>query len=426
MRNIVTGQIDKRDNRSAIIAAVPALLLCAVTLAVLILDIVVPAMSEKQYLMYPLLIHISSAVSLLCIAGTLLSGGSNDLLKLDAGRMLFLLFLFCIIISTIVNGFSQDALLGVQYRYIGVFDMITLIIAYKLCTSSIDRPALRKAVLISYIAISDLITIVFIVDYKTSMIDAFRNKNEPAAIFFHGNHYGYFLVMAVVICAGLFLFSSGVIRILSAISFILNTIALVMNQSMGCILAVAVIFTISAVYILIRGIIPRVRVLLFIAVIAVLAAIAMIKNPDLREDVYQLINESMMLISGDKSSDIGHGRIGLWEYTLELIKDKPLTGYGCEGITGMLGDQFWYSDNPHNEVLTYAAYYGVPAAIIYTSAVIATIIKGLRSGDSTSMIAAAAATAYFISSMFGVAMFYTLPFFFVLLGISDNQKSERE
>ena len=225
MRNIVTGQIDKRDNRSAIIAAVPALLLCAVTLAVLILDIAVPAMSEKQYLMFPLLIHISSAVSLLCVAGILLSGGSNDLLKLDAGRMLFLLFLFCIIISTIVNGFSQDALLGVQYRYIGVFDMITLIIAYKMC-SSISGQSLKKAVLISYVVTADLIAMVFIADWETAIIDAFRNKNEPAAIFFHGNHYGYFLVMAVVICAGLFMFGSGAIRILSTISFILNNLIL--------------------------------------------------------------------------------------------------------------------------------------------------------------------------------------------------------
>lgn len=420
MRNSRTEQINITENRSHIIAAVPALLLCAVTLAILVLDTAVPAMSEKQYLLYPLLMRISSAVCLVCAADTLITG-SSSILKTDAGRVLFLLFLFCIMISTVLNGFDRDALLGVQFRYIGVFDMITLIIAYKMCSSGINSTTLRKTVLISYMALADLIAVVFIADWKTEMINAFRSKNEPAAIFFHGNHYGYFLVIAVVICTGLFLCSSGILRIISAVSVLLNLLALAMNRSMGCILAVAVVFTVSALYILISGTVPRGRMLIFIAAIVVLALLLMLRSSDLREDIRQLLNETLMLISGDGPSYIGHGRLALWDYTIELIKERPLAGYGCEGITEILGDRFWYSDNPHNEVLTYTAYYGIPAAVFYTSAVIATITKGLKSGDGISMIAATAAAAYFISSMFGVAMFYTLPFFFVMLGLADGQ-----
>ena len=46
--------------------------------------------------------------------------------------------------------------------------------------------------------------------------------------------------------------------------------------------------------------------------------------------------------------------------------------------------------------------------------------------DSSCMIAAVAALSYLISSMFGVAMFYTVPYFFILIGLaSSNNRQKR-
>lgn len=61
-------QVNIRKSRDGAFAAVPAFLLCAVTAAILVLDIALPSMSDAQYVIYPLLMRIASAISLVCAA----------------------------------------------------------------------------------------------------------------------------------------------------------------------------------------------------------------------------------------------------------------------------------------------------------------------------------------------------------------------
>jgi len=125
--------------------------------------------------------------------------------------------------------------------------------------------------------------------------------------------------------------------------------------------------------------------------------------------------------TGDESA--GHNRWLLWQITMEHIASRPFLGYGCEGLSETLMDLTGRA-NPHNEILTYAAYFGIPAALLYAAGVLITVINGIRSGEHASMTAAFAAAAYFISSMFGVSMFYTTPFLFVLLGLSHRPEAK--
>jgi len=73
-------------------------------------------------------------------------------------------------------------------------------------------------------------------------------------------------------------------------------------------------------------------------------------------------------------------------------------------------------------VLSYAAFYGIPAALFYTAGVLGVI--GSTAIDSSTNVphkaACMAAAGYFISSFTGVGMFYTLPFFFIFLGLSSR------
>ena len=52
-------------------AMVPALLLCVVTLAMLVLDIVLPSMKDAQYIVYPALIKAAGLIGLVCAAACL-------------------------------------------------------------------------------------------------------------------------------------------------------------------------------------------------------------------------------------------------------------------------------------------------------------------------------------------------------------------
>ena len=407
------------------IAAAPALLLCAATLAVLILDVTVQSMSDAQYMIYPLLIKCVSLISLLC-AGICLSRRIRDeQLHTDAGTLCFSGFLLCIAVSTCINGFSRDALMGVQFRYIGVFDILSFFLAYMLCSSMLFGERMKRTILIVLAAVSDLIAAVFLADLFFPFVNAFRNKNEPAAIFYHGNHYGYFLVIAVVISAGLCLSGKKHQRLYAFVSFALNMASLICNRSTGCLLAACSVLLagVAAVFITDRK--KRKGIAAFTAIMALLALIAIKSEPILVEDIMMDLHDATDILSGGGDALHGHGRWGLWQQTVEMIRERPLIGYGCEGISTFLLETN-VAANPHNEVMTYAAFFGIPASILYVAGAAFTVIKGLKSHDNDSMTAACAASAYFISSLFGVAMFYTAPFFFVLLGLAHGPNARTE
>jgi O-antigen ligase len=153
--------------------------------------------------------------------------------------------------------------------------------------------------------------------------------------------------------------------------------------------------------------------------IAAVAAVILLKP--LREDILETAAEIQQILSGDNNIYAGNGRWGMWQYVAGIIADYPVWGYGCEGIASMMLD-YALTANPHNEPLTYAAFFGIPAAVFYCSAVLITVFKGIgrRRECRGNMVAAYAAAAYFMSSIFGVAMFYTAPFMFVFLGVASS------
>ena len=403
------------------IAAAPALFLCAATLAMLIFDVAVRTMSDAQYMIYPLLIKCAGLVSLICSAACLIWHIRYYRMRPYAATLCFSGFLACIAVSTCINGFSRDALLGVPYRYIGVFDILTFFLAYMFCSSSINGERMRRIILIAFTVVSDMIAVVFLIDMFLPFVNAFRNKNEPAAIFFHGNHYGYYLVMAVIISAGFCLSGKKNYQLLGILSFALNMTSLICNRSTGCLLAAGSVLLAGAVVLFIKDRKKRKGIAVFAAILAVLSFIALKAEPRLAEDIMLDIYDAADIITGVGAAPHGHGRWGLWQQTLQMIRERPVFGYGCEGISTVLQETN-IAANPHNEVITYAAFYGIPASVLYVSGVAVTVFRGLRSYDQYSVIAACAVSGYFISSLFGVSMFYTAPFFFVLLGLSCGQK----
>ena len=406
------------------IAAVPALLLCAATLAMLVLDVIdvtAKSMSDLQYTIYPLFIKCTGLVSLLCAGACISRRLKDDRIHPNAGTMCFVGFLVCIAASTCINGFSREALLGVQFRYVGVFDLLTFFLAYMLC-SGVSGSRMRHLILTVFVAVSDMIGVIFLIDMFYPFVEAFRNKNEPSAIFYHGNHYGYFLVIAVIISAGFCLSSRKQNRLFGVASFVITMVSLVCNRSTGCLLAAGSVLLAGAVAVFIRDSSKRKGIAVFASALAVLALLALKTEPSLVEDIMMDIHDAKDIFTGGGDALHGHGRWGLWQQTMEMIGERPLFGYGCEGITEVLLETN-VAANPHNEVMTYAAFFGIPAAAFYVAGVLITIIRGLKSDNNDSVTAACAAAAYFISSLFGVSMFYTAPFFFVLLGLTHDYDS---
>ena len=400
-------------------AAAPGLLMCLMTMIMLIADVIVPGMSDAQYTVYPAIFRIINIICAGCGIFLISRAVKGDGQRVRPEVMLFGGFVICIIISTIINGFTREALLGAPARYLGAPDFVICVLGFYGCSLYCSGSSLKGLILDLYLLVAACIAILATADRFLFQIDSFRNKSGISAIFFHDNHYGYFLVMAVLIAAGYVICCAGKQRIYGYVSLILNLGILALNQTLGCIIAVgAALFVLVIVHAVTKSRYLRRSAILFCSLVAMAVLLTLIYQP-LREDVKQLLFDITTIGSGGNHGYAGHLRWLLWTETSGLIMQKPLAGYGCEGIRQYLLDTTGVA-NPHNEVLTYAAFFGIPAAAFYVIGVIAALRRALTQADQYAMSAGLAATGYFISSLFGVGMFYTLPFLFILLGLSRD------
>jgi uncharacterized Tic20 family protein len=130
--NVGTGRISGSINDKAGLAAVlPACLLCFVTLLMLILDIMLPSMNDGQYLVYPLSIRLVSLAGIICMGACFGHELDRGFLRPGAEDLFFIAFAVWIVISTLINGINHDAVFGIAYRYVGVYDLMIYIFVYR-------------------------------------------------------------------------------------------------------------------------------------------------------------------------------------------------------------------------------------------------------------------------------------------------------
>ena len=400
--------------------ALPGILLCLAALVMLIADVLLPGMTDKQCIVYPVICRAVMVISSVVMLIQAIGSKSDFLHKPDLTDACFAGFVLFMLISTCINGFTGEALFSVPYRYVGVVDLIVYIAVYMGCSRRVSSKGLRNAFLICFMLIADLICVAFIYDWFVKDIPAMGCENPASAIFFHDNHYAYFLVIAIMISIGYFIYGTVPEMIAGLVSMLLNLFALGVNRTAGCFIAVGTSVIIIIIYTVIRHRDCSRRALALAIAYLAGAIFLIVANGILRDDLILLVKEVIEILRGGDTTYAGHGRWRLWKITVDYLLDEPFFGYGCEGISETLYDYVEIS-SPHNEPLAYAAFFGIPAAILYVTGCISSIVKGLRSGDTDNsrVIAAFAAMGYLISSVFGVAMFYTAPYLFILIGLSD-------
>jgi O-antigen ligase len=419
-------------NASGWVYALPGVLLCLAALAMLVMDVVSAGMVEKQYVYYPVICRAVMVISTVAMLSQTVLHGPDFFRKPDLTAMLFAGFALCMVISTCFNGFSKEALFSVPYRYVGVVDLMVFMAVYMGCSKRVGSKTLRHIILLCFMLTADLVCGVFLYDWFVSDIPAIGSENVVSAIFYHDNHYGYFLVIAIMISAGYFIYGSIAAAAAGLLSLGLNLLALAVNRTAGCFIAVGAAIVIMIIYTFIfqKNYFKRAAILAaaFIAGAVFLVA----ASEALRDDLVLLMKEVFEILRGGDTTFAGHGRWQLWKITADYISDEPLCGYGCEGIRDILYDYTEIS-SPHNEPLTYAAFFGIPAAVLYTAGCLSAIISGLRRRSSVDsqdkqehsrVIAAFAALGYLISSLFGVAMFYTVPYLFIFMGLAASFDSK--
>lgn len=333
-----------------------------------------------------------------------------------------LLMLFWCLISYIVAGCNPTYIVGTDFRRDGVLTYFAIAGIFS-CGYLIKDKKYIRWIMELYTIIAFIQSVLIIID-----IDGINKQLgliDNSSVFFNINHSGYYLCMAVM-CA-LLLYetdekSSRFQSISRMIMFAIIVAALVKNRSLGPYLA-AVCALISSVILAIWLNKGRLKKIIIAIIIFFLVTIIMnIFDGHLYIDLQIFGFDLFRMFEGEEDiSDIGSGRWILWVQGIQMIAKKPILGCGPGGLTDLYAEITGTPNRPHNEFLDYAASIGIPGAMFYISALfvyLKNFVKKRKNETTFGLALLAVVIAYLVSSLVGVTMYYTSPFFFMIFGLS--------
>lgn len=110
----------------------------------------------------------------------------------------------------------------------------------------------------------------------------------------------------------------------------------------------------------------------------------------------------------------------------KFLREKPVLGYGPDNLEEEYAKVNIKETRPHNEYLQYAVCLGVPALLLYLGALLNIFIRNFKQRKLLSegnIIALVASFGYLASAFFGNTMYYTTPYFFIILAIAAQLKN---
>jgi len=356
-------------------------------------------------------------------------------------------FLFAMLVWGGIAALLADniniALMGTAYRLDGYLSYC-IYAGFFGCAVIIGNIKILIKILKYFVGISVLLGILSLI----AIIPFFNNTPNiycislrymrGTSMFSNINHYGYYLVMAIICAMGLFLYEKS--RKKSAmwlVAALFNIWVLIDNNSFGCYIAVFVgLIALGFIFYTVKN--KKIRS--FIPIFAfILLSVCLSPLYNIGNNFFVLSNDISKLSDDSQDpAETGSGRWTLWVQTVDNIIKKPFFGYGPEGLTGKFTQKIIdktgikqtvtsFQDRPHNEYLQHAAFIGLPALIFYLTALVMLFvsrIKNIKNISVAVLIAGCAVIGYLISAFFGNTMYYTTPFFFMLLGIAAHLSHE--
>ena len=338
-------------------------------------------------------------------------------------------FLTMLIWSILPSLLADDltlAFYGTVYRNDGFFTYCIYAAIY--CCAQINiNENLRRKVLQCFILASlplCIVTILQYFNYSTEVFGIYYRERllsnmRYAAIFYNTNHYGYYLTMIIAVSAGLYFKSKRTLeQSFYIFIFILNSWCLIINNTFGCYLAIfficiiapALLYRESKYFNKTRSLIPLMLFLLLT-----------ISSSQIVTNNFQVLSTDVKNIATENTSakNAGSKRWELWTNGVDMLKYKPIFGYGPENLGKEYLARGIDQDRPHNEYLQHALFLGIPALLFYLAAIFSVLKNWFKKAPyptTTFFVSGLAVISYLCSAFFGNTMFYTTIYFFLLLG----------
>ena len=345
-----------------------------------------------------------------------------------------ILILILTIISIISSFISKDphlSFFGERYRKEGLFIYI-MYVGFLLLSSTIKNDKYIKYLIKSMIASCLIITI----------LPLFKNDFTYTSftnIFHNSNHYGYYLMINVILTLGMFIHDNKIIKkIIYALIYTFFLYLLIRNNTFGSYLAIIITLVFLFIYSIIKKY-KRLNIILVI-IIFIITSFA-VSTFDIKigerinfQNTKGIVSKNMNTLGKDINAYISNDENGimeagthrglLWEEAGKYIIKHPVFGGGMECLKEYYRNDSktngsYYSDRPHNMILQVAAFIGIPGAIIYLGLILYIAISNLiiMKDNTIHIMIYTSAMCYFISSMFGNSMYYTSPYFMIFLGL---------
>lgn len=384
-------------------------------------------LSMIKNLVFPLACSIVLIIYLILITRYQTAGVSIKRIVLK--NPVFLIFSIAsllILISQFYNG-MQYALTGFCSQSLGetfgmeiCYFVFILFGATQVKEESHKKWLLRIHIIASYI----LVLAAFILWHTQTESLTFFSDWTPrfSSIFSNTNYYGYYLTVSVALAGAAFIYEKKLVwKVTAGVAFILNTVALSLNDTMGAWIGgiFAVLFIVIAHVIIEKKV--NWQALALIPVFALSLYIPGHITGTFESNFSTLTGDMANIMEGNEEAEnAGSARWKIWKASLDIAKENKFMGIGFEGVKQRQYVGAPYNIRPHNEFLQYAMFHGFPMAIMYFAGCLGVFIRALRKKkqmNGATLVSLAAAFGYLVSSFFGLTIFATGYFLFVFLGM---------
>lgn len=290
---------------------------------------------------------------------------------------------------------------------------------------------LVKLVTKIYIFISSLLAILSLINNSLTLklftSNSYFSFCEYQAVFYNTNHYAYYLLISVVIVSFYIVYSETVkIKVFGSITLMLYLMTLILNNTFGAYLS----FFLTIVFMLIWWHVNKKSgfksVLLILAIFIFVSAFSTLFTDNIKTNVISLFDDVDAIVEDEDTSGIGSNRGELWANALVCIKNEPIFGCGLENIGSVSNydDEVTAPSNPHNFILFFAKHTGIPGAMLYLTSLFICLFRAIKQRKTMSNqmeTSVFVVLAYLMSAFFGVAKFYTSPYFLIVLAIGMHE-----
>lgn len=361
----------------------------------------------------------------------------------DRENLYLAAYVFLALLATLFSIRPDISFWGSGYRYDGFLALILYVFAYLMARNgqNMER-VLFHAVTFTAVLVASygIIQFYHLVDWPGNLY--FRDwEGKAYATMGNPNFLGSFLTLTLPIPLYLYFYKD---KFYGLLAYMVLFLGLLTTRTRGAWIGSFLGLLSFLLYHRLRGKYTRKELgkvlLVVVASVAVLFFFVVTAGDTFFTRFFSIFIDFSKLVRNEEGADLGGSyRVYVWQKVLELIRMRPILGYGLDTMYIAMSEHFkeiitadfgvyknW--DKAHNELLNIALSSGVPSLMFYLAFLKRTIGKGFQKMrfHAAYVPILAAVTGYLVQSMFNIQVVMVYYIFMAFLGILSGKNAFQE